>query len=108
MSSTPTAPIAEQKEEEESPDSQQAGIKKQSQEDTQQRKSHTNLDEKERKIMDEESKGTPLNNSKPPVVESVTGLTMTMIENYMDDHMNDYNSFENMNVTKYFDENQTT
>ena len=55
--------------------------------------------------MDEESKGTPLNNSKPPVVESVTGLTMTMIENYMDDHMNDYNSFENMNVTKYFDEN---
>ena len=51
------------------------------------------------------SKGTPLNNSKSPVVESVTGLTMTMIENYMDDHMNDYNSFENMNVTKYFDEN---
>ena len=36
---------------------------------------------------------------KSEPLETAVGLSMTMIENYMDEHMSAYTSFENNNVT---------
>ena len=45
--------------------------------------------------MDEETKDSEPK-AKGQFLDSATGLTMTMIENYMDAHMNDYASFDNI------------
>ena len=42
--------------------------------------------------MEEETKEEPKPTSTP--LDSATGLTMTMIENYMDEHMDDYAAFD--------------
>ena len=36
---------------------------------------------------------------KSEPLETAVGLSMSMIENYMDEHMSAYTSFENNNVT---------
>ena len=50
--------------------------------------------------MEEETKKTPnRKQEKQDISESLAmakTLTMSMIENYMDEHMEDYTSFENM------------